>query len=139
MQCSIKFNIKTKKWEASKRGKIPKESRELFNKLINHIDLFNGKIPPFMERKITHAEWVAIKEDTKTWNDCYLDIPNDIIKKMYYRKGCQYIQLSNDYGLYHLGNDICGFNVPEFIVEQQIRIRTKFIQEKMQKDSAIYL
>jgi hypothetical protein len=44
-------------------------------------------------------------------------------------KECQYIQIS-DYGLYHLGNDVCNFNVPEFIIEQQLRIRTKIHSSK---------
>jgi hypothetical protein len=35
--------------------------------------------------------------------------------------------------LYHLGNDICGFNVPEFICEQQLRIRTKIHTKKNTK------
>ena len=43
---------------------------------------------------------------------------------MYNKKGCSYIQISNK-GLYNLGNDICGFNVPEFICEQKLRVRTK--------------
>ena len=36
-------------------------------------------------------------------------------------------------GLYHLGNDICNFNVPEFICEQQLRIRTKIHNKKNKK------
>src|SRR3972149_937138 len=31
MQCSIKYNNTTKKWEATKKGKIPIKCRELFN------------------------------------------------------------------------------------------------------------
>lgn len=63
-------------------------------------------------------------------NDVYIDIPNDTIKKLYSMKRCQYIQISNDYGLYHLGEDVCNFDVPEFIIEQQIRIRTKIHTKK---------
>ena len=47
-----------------------------------------------------------------------INCPNDTIKKLYSEKDCNYIQISNK-GLYHLGNDICEFNVAEFICEQQ--------------------
>jgi hypothetical protein len=62
----------------------------------------------------------------------YIDIPNDTISKLYKAKGCHYIQIS-DYGLYHLGEDICDFGVPEFIVDQQIRIRIKVHSRKNTK------
>jgi len=58
-----------------------------------------------------------------------LNCPNDNNKKLYSNKGCYYIQVSNK-GLYHLGNDICNFNVPEFICEQHLRIRTKIHSKK---------
>jgi len=133
MQCSIIYNKTTNKWEPSKKGKIPKESRELFDTLINNITLFDNKIPPFVENKITHDEWLNIKKSTHIWKDSYIDVPEDTIKKLYAAKGCQYIQVSNDYGLYHLGNDVCNFNVPEFITEQQIRVRTKIHSKKNKK------
>jgi len=124
MQCSIKYNKKNKCWEATKKGKNPNECRKMFDKLINEINLYDGEIPPFMERPITHAEWVELKKETKKWDDKYIDIPSDYISKLYQAKGCNYIQISNGYGLYHLGNDICDFNVPLFNIEQQLRIRT---------------
>jgi hypothetical protein len=124
MQCSIKYNTDKKKWEASKKGKIPKDCQNIFNKLIEDIEIFNGKIPPFFKNNITHDSWLKIKSNTNDWNDSYIDIPNNIIKQMYSKKGCKYIQISN-YGLYHLGNDICNFNVPEFHCKQEIRVRTK--------------
>jgi hypothetical protein len=86
--------------------------------------LFTVFIPPFIERKLTYSEWLKIKKSSDVWNDHYIDIPNDTIKKIYRAKECYYIQISN-YGLYHLGDDIFNFKVPEFIIEQQIRIRIK--------------
>lgn len=121
-QCSIVK--KDGKWIPCKNAKIPKESQELIESLLVGINLYNGLIPPFMEKSITHEEWKKIKEDTDLWNDRYFDIPNTTIKDLYKNKGCHYIQIS-DYGLYHLGEDICNFNVPEFIIDQEIRIRTK--------------
>jgi hypothetical protein len=124
MQCSIKYNIEEKKWYIPEKGKIPIECKKIFSELIKEVILFDGGVPPFINNKITHEEWVKIKSSTKQWNDMYLDIPSTTIRDLYKNKGCYYIQLS-DYGLFHLGEDVCNFNVPEFIVDQQIRIRTK--------------
>ena len=133
MQCSIKYNNTTKKWEATKKGKIPIKCRELFNKLINNINLYDGEIPPFMEKSITHEEWINIKKETNKWDDKYITIPSDSISRLYQEKGCNYIQISDGYGLYHLGKDICDFGVPLFNIEQQIRIRTKIHTRKNKK------
>ena len=38
----------------------------------NNINLYDGEIPPFMEREITHQEWIKIKEETNKWNDKYI-------------------------------------------------------------------
>ena len=66
-------------------------------------------------------------------NTRYIDIPSNTIKKLYFAKGCKYIQISDGYGLYHLGKDICGFDVPLFETEQQLRIRTKIHETKNKK------
>jgi len=125
MQCSIKYNNETNKWEGSKNGKIPDKCRDMFNDMINEIKLYNGDIPPFMKGHITDEEWRKIKGETDQWNDHYIDIAPDTIRKLYSEKGCQYIQISDGYGLYHLGEDTCGFGVPIFEIEQRIRIRVK--------------
>lgn len=124
MQCSLKYDYMSKKWMGCLKNKIPEKSKKIFEELVSPIKLFNGKIPPFMLKDITHNEWLQIKTETNDFNDTYLECPNNTIKKLYSEKGCFYIQISNK-GLYHLGNDICEFNVPEFICEQQLRIRTK--------------
>jgi hypothetical protein len=132
MQCCIKYDLKLKKWIGSINNKIPNESKKLFEKLIDNLIIFNGKIPPFFEKNITHDEWKEIKNKTNDFNDCYIDCPNDTIKKLYSSKGCKYIQIS-ELGLYHLGDDICNFNVPEFNCEQELRVRTK-IHSKCDKN-----
>lgn len=134
MQCSIRYNKDTQRWEGSSMGKIPPTSRKIFEEILNnsHVKLFNGKIPPFMERNITHKEWKDMKQTSTDWNDMYIDVPRDTIQRLYSAKGCYYIQVS-DYGLYHLGEDVCGFNVPEFNPEQQLRIRTKIHTRKNAK------
>ena len=122
MQCSLKYSNGV--WTGSKKGKIPEVSRNIFNNLLKNIPLFNGKIPPFINKKYTHKQWISIKKKTNDWDDNYIDIPNDTIKNIYKAKGCYYIQIS-EYGLYHLGDDIYKFNVPEFIINQEMRVRTK--------------
>ena len=124
MQCSLTYDKDLKKWVGSANAKIPAESRALFEKLISGVKLFNGQIPPFMEKPMTHAEWIKKKESTDDFSDAYIDCPSDTISKLYAAKGCSYIQISEK-GLYHLGQDKCKFQVPEFKVEQQLRFRTK--------------
>ena len=109
MQCSIKY--KNNNWEGSKHGKIPIKSRNIFDDILQQYIIFDGNIPPFMTQHITHDEWKNIKNNTDMWNDHYIDVPNDTIKRLYKNKDCYYIQISDGIGLYHLGNDICNFNV----------------------------
>jgi hypothetical protein len=132
MQCSIKYDYKYEKWIGSSKNKIPEKSKNIFEDLISNTILFNGKIPPFMLKDITYEEWLYVKKNTTDYNDRYLECSNDTIKKLYSEKGCFYIQISNK-GLYHLGHDICNFNVPEFICKQQLRIRTKIHTTKNTK------
>jgi hypothetical protein len=132
MQCSLHYDNVLHRWLGSKKNKIPKASKVIFEALLNNKILFNGKIPPFMERKVTHPEWVQLKGATTDFNDMYFDCPSNTIKDLYKAKGCHYIQISEK-GLYHLGDDTCGFKVPEFICEQQIRIRTKIHQTANKK------
>jgi len=122
MQCSLKKinNI----WSGSEKGKIPLKSREIFNKILEKIKLFDGETPPFLQKKMKYAEWCEIKEKNNIYNDVYINIPDNIINKLYLEKGCKYIQIS-DYGLYRLDEDICNFNVPLFRIKQHMRIRIK--------------
>ena len=132
MQCSLKYDSVSEKWRGSPKNKIPEKSKKIFEELISNKKLFNGKIPPFMVKDITHQEWLECKKNTSDFDDIYLDCPDDTIKKLYSEKGCMYIQISNK-GLYHLGNDVCGFNVPDFVCNQQLRVRTKIHTRKNSK------
>ena len=132
MQCSLKYDSIRNKWVGSSKNKIPEDSKCIFENLITNIKLFNGNIPPFMTKDITHEEWIKIKNEKDDFADTYIDCPNDTIQKLYNKKGCVYIQISEK-GLYHLGNDACQFNVPEFICDQQFRVRTKIHTRKNNK------
>jgi len=120
-QCCIKHNQVTGEWSGS---------NDIFNKLLTKKRLFNGESPPFESCNMTHKEWLEIKNSTDKWNDEYIDIPPDTIRRVYQKKGCHYIQISGGYGLYHLGVDICGFGVPIFEIDQRFRIRTKIHTRK---------
>jgi hypothetical protein len=131
MQCSLKY--KDNKWEGTDKGKIPKESRKIFDELINKMKLFNGQIPPFLTKDMTKKEWDDFKEKTLDFDDNYSNIPSDTIRKLYAAKGCYYIQISGGKGLYHLGNDVCDFKVPEFTCPLELRIRIKIHSSKNKK------
>ena len=130
MQCSIQFDTTKNSWIPSKKSKNPPECSVIFTELINSLDLYNGDIPPFIEKSITHEEWIKIKKETNKWDDKYINIPDDTITRLYKAKGCNYIQISDGYGLYHLGIDVCEFGVPLFNIEQRLRIRTKIHKTK---------
>ena len=132
MQCSLKYDDDNKKWIGSSKNVIPEASKQIFENLISTITLFNGNIPPFMLKDITHEEWLKIKKETTDYKDCYYDCPADTIMNLYSEKGCSYIQISEK-GLYHLGYDVCDFNVPIFICEQRLRVRTKIHKRKTTK------
>ena len=125
MQCKIDYDLSTKQWFPSPKSKNPEETRYIFNGLLHNVNFFGGQIPVFCEKKITHTDWKKIKDECDTWNDFYTSIPNDTIRRLYHAKGCQYIQISDGFGLYHLGEDVCKFGVPMFETEQQLRARTK--------------
>jgi hypothetical protein len=124
MQCSLKYNGTDKKWIGSSKNIIPILSKNIFENLLTPITLFNSQIPPFMYKKLSYNDWINIKDNTSDYNDIYIDCPNDTIKQLYIHKGCSYIQISNK-GLYYLDKDICNFSVPQFICDQQLRIRIK--------------
>lgn len=134
MQCSLHFSEENRKWKGSSACKIPTASKLIFEDILfggesGNTILFGGKIPPFMQREITHEEWINIKKNTDDFNDFYVDCPSTTISRLYRETGCKYIQVSEK-GLFHLGDDACQFGVPEFICEQQLRIRTKIHTRK---------
>jgi hypothetical protein len=124
MQCSLKYNESSGSWTGGVRNKIPEASKLIFQELLKDRVLFNGKIPPFLAAPITHEQWLKIKSETTDFEDTYFDCPPGTISRLYGEKGCKYIQVHGK-GLYHLGQDVCGFGVPLFECDQQMRIRTK--------------
>tara|TARA_B100000287_G_scaffold14312_1_gene14461 strand:+ start:855 stop:1580 length:726 start_codon:yes stop_codon:yes gene_type:complete len=92
---------------------------ELFNKYLNKL---NMKHPPFLQNNMIYEEWLKIKSEYK---DEYIDIDDNAINEYYRKKGTYYIQLSDGYGLYHLGDDVFNLGVPKFEIKQRMRVRVK--------------
>jgi len=125
MQCVLK-HTEANTWQVSDRKKIPVGSAKIFETLIPEggLTLFNGTVPPFVEKDILYNDWVQFKKENGHLRDSYLECPSDTINRLYREKGCYYIQLLGK-GLYHTGEDICQWGVPEFVCQQQLRIRIK--------------
>ena len=111
-------------WVGVGSGKIPPVSKTIFETIIGAANLFSGKTPTFLEHPVTHSEWTAIKRETPEFKDSYILCGDNTISQLYKAKGCQYIQVDGK-GLYHTGEDTCGFGVPYFECPQRIRIRLK--------------
>ena len=125
-QISIEYDEHNKCWVPHSTSKVCKANKDLLAPFIKNMSMYNNKNPIFYSKTFKVAEWGKYKEENPDLvKDYYIDIPNDTIKKLYANTGCYYIQVSDGYGLYHLGNDIYGFGVPEFICEQVLRIRVK--------------
>ena len=123
-QCTLKYKNNIWRHEFSKHSKISKENAKIIHDIIGNNKLF-GDTPPCIKKNITQKEWNTIKNKTNRWNDIYIPINDSTtIRNLYKLKGNGYIQIG-DYGLYHLGKDIYNFDVPEFLIKQQLRVRIK--------------
>ena len=105
-------------WCPTVRVHLPQDVQDMFLYTMRNIPF---PAPPFFTRSITHQEWNEVKH---MYKDMYYSVANDTIAKAYRAKRCQYIQLKG-YGLYHTGEDVCGFGVPLFCCEQRVRVRCK--------------
>lgn len=124
MQCSLYYDQLSQTWStqySKGKTKIPKESCEIFDNIIGKQCLWQGRVPSFMSRKVTYEEWMREKSD---FMDTYIECDRNTIRDLYMAKGCQYIQVEGK-GVYRLGEDKLGMEVPEFICDQRIRVRVK--------------
>jgi len=135
--------IKEETWISKNKSKHPLSVYKRYEDEINLQDnLFYGILPPLNKTRKEFDEWETVQSKLKQKDEKYKNkkriskeyswISKDkhFIKLNYKDKGCHYIQIK-DYGLYHLGEDICNFNVPEFNPESvKIRLRCKRRQGK---------
>jgi hypothetical protein len=97
-------------------------SNPLFQECIAHTELFGGKIPPFLQKKMMlYHEWEEVSSE---FRDELYTAPRTSISKYYFDKGNSYIQIRG-LGLYHTGEDVCNFGVPFFECLTQLRVRCK--------------
>jgi hypothetical protein len=84
---------------------------------------FHGKIPPFLQRRMTSQEWAAVKSD---YQDEYVINESLTSVANYYKaKGSSYIQIEG-YGLYKTSEeDPLEFGVPLMECKTSVRIRCK--------------
>lgn len=126
MQLSLQYDVENNLWRSGGKNKIPHAAKDLFEQGIGDTKIFNNRVPAFVNNDITHDEWTRTK---KNFNDQRIPCSNDLISKMYYAKGCSYIQVGT-HGLYHTHKDVCNFGVSYFECESAIRIRTKIHSRK---------
>jgi len=108
------------RWRGGSRCKIPSASKDVFEEILNS-NILSMAPPPFLERSIRFVEWESVKH---LYKDQYVNVPIDTIARVYKSKGSHYVQIS-EHGLYHTGEDPCGFGVPYLAVEQRLRVRCK--------------
>lgn len=82
---------------------------------------FEGRIPSFKKGDLSRETWDKERED---FRDQRIRCSPKAIADYYRMKGSAYIQIEG-MGLYHTGNDICGWGVPLFQCPTQVRIRCK--------------
>jgi hypothetical protein len=112
---------KRHRWTSRPKSKLPKIVTRVIEKHLTNVNIFGNSTPIFLERKISHDEWLSVAPQYK---DCYFHCPSTTIALAYKMKGAHYIQVKG-YGLYHTGKDTCGFGVPKFECQQRIRVRCK--------------
>jgi hypothetical protein len=72
-------------------------------------------------KKRCAADWEG---ERGRFPDMYIECDNDSVARAYRAKGVHYIQV-HKFGLYHTGEDVCGFGVPMFSCSQRMRVRCK--------------
>jgi hypothetical protein len=82
---------------------------------------FQGRIPSFLKGDKRPEQWAAEKH---LFADEFIPVDSKKVAEYYRRKGETYIQVEGK-GLYHLGVDVLGCGVPEFVCQTLLRIRCK--------------
>ena len=82
---------------------------------------FEGRIPSFKKGDLTRETW---DKERELFRDQHIRCSSNAIADYYRMKGSSYIQIQG-MGLYHTGQDVCGWGVPLFTCPTHIRIRCK--------------
>lgn len=102
---------------------LPDEDRTKIHKALlpANFTLWGGQVPSFVKGDRTQETW---NKERAIFRDVYVDADNTTIADFYKKKGTHYIQIEGK-GLYHTGEDPCGFGVPLFSCATRLRIRCK--------------
>lgn len=114
-------------WVASTGCKCPYAGERYAEVLNANADKVT--LAPLAKTKLTpdeHAEWKAHKKaHPLACKDVWLPLDDDLFAAQAYQsKGCDYVQIKG-YGLYHTGEDVCGFGVPPLRLPVKLRFRVK--------------
>ena len=129
-QGSLDYDLKSKKWilggATTESGKHMREflTEVGVPKMVNKA--WGSKGPP---RKYTvplnKYKKADVDYDYERFTNEFVDVPSDSVSKYYASKKTYYIQIGDGYGLYYMGKDVAGLDVPEFKPELRLRIRLK--------------
>jgi hypothetical protein len=110
-------------WSVPSTSKSPEACKAVFTDAFGERVLWNGEDPLVAPMTIEQLEFE--RADGK-WKDLYITdgVDPDSICKFYRGKGCEYIQIKGK-GLYSLGTDSWGLEVPVFGCGAQVRVRVK--------------
>lgn len=127
-QFALMYDDDTCTWYVPNEQKAPVRTKinQKLAEFQNQQPLFQGRVPSFVSKDITHADWKLEKACfDNVYKDVYFPCDTTIISQLYQEKNCYYMQVSDGHGLFHTGTDICSFGVPFFACDQRIRIRIK--------------
>ena len=125
MQVRLSYSESQGTWAVdpdAPRSKIPPQCREIFSQSLGEQELWDGKVPSFLQQPVLYEDWV--EEKSGVFEDYYFDCSDSLISELYGTKGCPYIQVANK-GLYSLQEDPLALGVPSFRCTQRVRIRVK--------------
>lgn len=102
---------------------LPSDERTKIHKALlpPGFKLWGGQVPSFVKGDRTQETW---NKERDIFRDVYITASPTTIADFYKKKGTQYIQIEGK-GLYHTGEDPCGFGVPLFSCTSRLRIRCK--------------
>ena len=110
-------------WSVPNTSRSPEVCKAVFAAAFGKRTLWDGENPLAAPRTIAQLD---CERASGMWKDIYITdgVAPDSIHKFYQGKGCEYLQIKGK-GLYSLGTDSWGLDVPVFDCRAQIRVRVK--------------
>lgn len=105
-------------WLCKARGPVS----DIFDDILYGKPVYD-RVPCFLA-DAENRRFIDWDNERASFPDVYVDCSDGSIAQAYRAKGVHYIQLYG-FGLYHTGEDVCGFGVPKFECKQRLRVRCK--------------